>query len=94
MVLTLPFIYPVIVALGFDPIWFGVIAVILMEMGLITPPVGMNAFALAGVCDIPLNTIFRGNWPLGGGDDGLFNHPHLLPCDCHLHTPYDVTKLN
>jgi C4-dicarboxylate transporter DctM subunit len=66
IVLTIPFIYPVILALGFDPIWFGVIAVILMEMGLITPPVGMNAFALAGVCDIPLNTIFRGNWPFVG----------------------------
>jgi tripartite ATP-independent transporter DctM subunit len=63
MVLTVPFIYPVIVALGFDPIWFGVIAVIIMEMGLVTPPVGLNVFALAGVCDVPLPAIFRGVLP-------------------------------
>jgi C4-dicarboxylate transporter DctM subunit len=63
MVLTVPIIYPVMMALGFDPIWFGVIMVILMEMGLITPPVGLNVFALAGVTKSPLNTIFKGVWP-------------------------------
>jgi TRAP-type C4-dicarboxylate transport system permease large subunit len=61
--LTLPIIYPIIKTLGFDPIWFGVIVVILMEMGLITPPVGLNVFALAGVIDVPMQTIFRGIWP-------------------------------
>jgi tripartite ATP-independent transporter DctM subunit len=63
MVLTIPLIYPVITALGFDPIWFGVIVVILMEMGLATPPVGMNVFILATVTDTPMGTIFRGVWP-------------------------------
>ena len=60
---TIPIIYPVIVTLGFDPIWFGVIFVLVIEMGLITPPVGMNAFILGGMTGIPLHTIFRGIVP-------------------------------
>jgi C4-dicarboxylate transporter DctM subunit len=66
MVLTVPFIYPVIISLGFDAVWFGVVMVIILEAGLITPPVGMNVFALAGVTDVPLGTIFRGVWPFVG----------------------------
>lgn len=60
---TIPIIYPVILALGFDPIWFGVIVVLVIEMGLITPPVGMNAFILAGMTELPLQTIFKGVAP-------------------------------
>jgi len=60
---TIPIIYPVIEALGFDPIWFGVIIVLVIEMGLITPPVGMNVFILSGMSDIPLHVIFRGVLP-------------------------------
>jgi C4-dicarboxylate transporter DctM subunit len=64
MFIALPIIFPVISALGFDPIWFGVIIVIIMEMGLITPPVGLNVYAIAGVArDIPMPTIFRGVIP-------------------------------
>jgi tripartite ATP-independent transporter DctM subunit len=64
MVLTMPVIFPVIEALGFDPIWFGVICVIMMEAGLITPPVGLNVYTLAGVVkDVPMETIFRGAMP-------------------------------
>ena len=63
MVLTVPVIYPVILALGFDPIWYGVIMVRVMEVGLITPPVGLNNFILAGVTDTPLGIIFRGVVP-------------------------------
>ena len=64
MVLTMPVIYPVILALGFDPIWFGVIAVLMMEAGLITPPMGLNIFTVAGVAkDVPVETIFRGVMP-------------------------------
>jgi tripartite ATP-independent transporter DctM subunit len=64
MVLTMPVIYPVILALGFDPIWFGVIAVLMMEAGLITPPMGLNIFTVAGVAkDVPVETIFRGVLP-------------------------------
>lgn len=60
---TIPIIYPVIVGLGFDPIWFGVIIVLVIEMGLVTPPVGMNVFILNGMTGIPVETIFRGIVP-------------------------------
>ena len=63
VVLTIPILYPVILALGFDPIWYGVVLVILMEMGMITPPIGMNVFLLAGITGTPVGTIFRGVWP-------------------------------
>jgi tripartite ATP-independent transporter DctM subunit len=64
MVLTLPVIFPIILALGFDPIWFGVIAVLMMEAGLITPPMGLNIFTVAGVVkDVPVEDIFRGTLP-------------------------------
>ena len=64
IVLTIPIIFPVIEALGFDPIWFGVLMVIVLEIGLITPPVGMNVFVIKGVAkDVPLGTIFKGIWP-------------------------------
>ncbi|MGD8562433.1 MAG: TRAP transporter large permease [Desulfarculaceae bacterium] len=64
MVLTLPVIYPIIVALNFNPIWFGVMAVLMMEAGLITPPMGLNIFTVAGVApDTPVETIFRGVAP-------------------------------
>lgn len=63
IILTVPILYPTVVALGFDPIWFGVLMVRVMEIGLITPPIGMNVFMLAGVSDTPLGTIFRGIVP-------------------------------
>jgi tripartite ATP-independent transporter DctM subunit len=63
MVLTLPILFPVILSLGFDPIWYGVIMVRVIEVGLITPPMGMNAFVLAGVTNLPLNIIFKGTVP-------------------------------
>ncbi|MFH1647262.1 MAG: TRAP transporter large permease [Chloroflexota bacterium] len=63
ILLTIPVIFPSILAMGFDPIWFGVIMVRIMEIGLITPPIGMNVFILGGVTDIPLGTIFKGIVP-------------------------------
>lgn len=64
MVLTLPVIFPVVVAIGFDPIWFGVLLVLMMEAGLITPPVGLNIYTIAGIAkDVPMGTIFRGAMP-------------------------------
>ncbi len=65
--LTLPVVFPMLVSLGYDPIWFGVIALKLTEIGSITPPVGLNVYAMKGVIpkemDISLETIFRGVWP-------------------------------
>ena len=64
MVLTIPIIHPMMVNLGFDPIWFGVMVVIMLEMALITPPVGVNVFIIKGVAEeVPMYTIFRGIWP-------------------------------
>jgi TRAP-type C4-dicarboxylate transport system permease large subunit len=54
----------VVLSLGFDPIWFGVVAVLMMEAGLITPPVGLNVYTLAGIArDVPMADIFRGVMP-------------------------------
>ena len=64
IILTVPIIFPVIVALGFDPIWFGVIIVMTVELGLIHPPVGMNVFVLKSVVkDVSFTTIFKGVLP-------------------------------
>ncbi len=65
--LTIPVLFPVICSLGFDPIWFGVIIVLVAEMGVITPPVGINVYVIKGVApDVPLETIFRGIFPFLG----------------------------
>jgi len=64
VVLIVPILFPVILELGLDPIWFAVLTVIMMEMGLITPPIGMNVFIMSGVArDVPMYTIFRGVFP-------------------------------
>jgi tripartite ATP-independent transporter DctM subunit len=64
LLLTLPIFYPVSQHLGFDPLWFGVLIVIAMEMALITPPVGINVYVIKGIAgDVPLSTIFRGIFP-------------------------------
>jgi len=63
MLLTLPVVFPVMMALGYDPIWFGVVLVILLEVGLITPPVGMNLFVIQGLARSPLSTVARGAFP-------------------------------
>jgi TRAP-type C4-dicarboxylate transport system permease large subunit len=64
IILTVPIIFPVIKALGFDPIWFGVIIVMTVELGLIHPPVGMNVFVIKSVVkDVDFTTIFKGVLP-------------------------------
>ncbi len=65
IMLTVPIFYPVVQSLGFDPIWFGVIIVLVTEMGVITPPVGVNVYVVHGVAkDVPLETIFKGVFPM------------------------------
>lgn len=64
ILLTVPIFYPVITGLGFDGIWFGAIIVLVMNMGLILPPVGLSCFVIAGICkDVSLTTIFKGSLP-------------------------------
>ncbi|AET69515.1 TRAP transporter, DctM subunit [Desulfosporosinus orientis DSM 765] len=68
ILLTIPIFFPVVVnTLGYDPIWFGVVVVLVVAMGVITPPVGMNVYIIKGVApEIPLETIFKGVWPFLG----------------------------
>lgn len=64
MLLTLPILFPIVVNMGFDPVWFGVVVVIMMEAGLITPPVGINVFVISGIAkEVPLYEIFKGIVP-------------------------------
>jgi TRAP-type C4-dicarboxylate transport system permease large subunit len=64
MVLTIPILYPLVISLGFDGVWFGVFFVTLLNIGMVTPPVGINVYVTAGVAkDVPLMTIFRGVTP-------------------------------
>jgi tripartite ATP-independent transporter DctM subunit len=64
LVLTLPVVLPLLQELGTSLIWFGVVVVIVLEMGLISPPVGINVFVVKGIApEVPMNTIFRGIWP-------------------------------
>jgi len=62
--LTIPIFYPLILSVGWDPIWFGVIMVVLVEMGVIAPPVGINVFVIHGVAEgVPITTIYKGIFP-------------------------------
>ena len=64
VLLTIPIFYPVILKMGYNPIWFGVIIVVVTQMGVITPPVGVNAYVVSGIDrSIPLQTVFRGAMP-------------------------------
>jgi C4-dicarboxylate transporter, DctM subunit len=64
VLLTIPLFFPIIVALGFDPVWFGVLIVMIVQIGLISPPVGMNLFVLNALLPgVGLGTIFKGVWP-------------------------------
>ncbi|MDD4238423.1 MAG: TRAP transporter large permease [Desulfotomaculaceae bacterium] len=65
ILLTIPIFYPIAInTLGYDPIWFGVVIVLVVAMGVITPPVGMNVYILKGIVpEVPLEVIFKGIWP-------------------------------
>ena len=75
IILTVPIIYPTIVGLGYDPIWWGVIMVRVMEIGMITPPFGINLFVLTKAIDLPIGTAYRGVAPFVIAD---FFHVALL----------------
>ena len=64
LLLTVPVVFPVIAAAGFDPVWFGIVTVITVELGLISPPVGMNVFVIKSVApDVPITAIYKGVLP-------------------------------
>lgn len=69
ILLTVPVFFPLVVHLGFDPVWFGIIIVVVVEIGLISPPVGMNIFVLKSLLpDVPTSTVFRGVMPFFWAD--------------------------
>jgi tripartite ATP-independent transporter DctM subunit len=64
ILLTVPIFFPVVTALGYDPIWFGVVIVVTVQIGLVSPPVGLNVFVISGMArDVPMAAIFRGIMP-------------------------------
>ena len=64
ILLTIPVFFPIVVGLGFDPVWFGIIIVVVVQIGLISPPVGMNMFVVKSMLPgVTTQTIFRGVWP-------------------------------
>src|SRR5690606_14886119 len=63
LILTIPVVLPVIKALGFDPIWFGVIVIVVAEVGMVTPPVGLNVFVVSKYTGRPVDEVFRGVGP-------------------------------
>jgi TRAP-type C4-dicarboxylate transport system permease large subunit len=69
VLLTLPVFFPLIVGLGMDPVWFGILIVTIVEIGLISPPVGMNLFVLSTLLpEVKTTTVFRGVLPFIGAD--------------------------
>jgi len=69
MLITLPFVLPIVTGLGYDPVWWGIINVVVVELGMITPPIGINVFVLYSVArTIPLSQIFRGVMPFVASD--------------------------
>ncbi len=63
LILTIPIVLPVVTKLGFDPIWFGMIVILLAEVGMVTPPVGMNVFVVARTVGMPVGQVFVGVFP-------------------------------
>jgi len=63
LILTVPVVLPVIKALGFDPVWFGVLVIVIAEVGLLTPPVGLNVFVVSRYTGRPVEEVFAGVWP-------------------------------
>jgi len=62
LILTLPIIFPVLTGVGFDPVWMGVIVIKTVEIGLVTPPMGLNCFVVSSVTKVPVHVVFRGIW--------------------------------
>ncbi|MCZ4287710.1 TRAP transporter large permease [Hoeflea alexandrii] len=63
LILTVPVVLPVVLSLGYDPIWFGIIIILLAEVGMVTPPIGLNVYVVARNTNQPVETVFRGVWP-------------------------------
>ena len=86
MILTLPFLFPISVNMGIDPVWFGVFVTVMMEIALLTPPVGLNVFVMSGIAtDVPMGTIFKGMAPFLIGE--------YIVLACMIYFPWTVMWL-
>ena len=63
MIMTLPVVFPVVIGLGFDQVWFGIFMVLMLEFALLTPPVGMNLYVIRGVIGCPIVEVIKGTFP-------------------------------
>jgi TRAP-type C4-dicarboxylate transport system permease large subunit len=63
VILTTPILFPIMMEMGFDPVWWGVIMVRMIEIGMITPPFGINLFGLSASADVPVGIMYRGIVP-------------------------------
>ena len=69
MVITVPIFAPLVTDLGYSPIWWGILTIVCMEAGQISPPFGINLFVMSGIApDVPVRTVYRGVWPFFGAD--------------------------
>lgn len=83
MIITLPVVFPLVVGLGFDPIWWGIINIMVIEIGQITPPIGIIPFVLHGMApEVPLKTIFGGIVPFFFADLARLAIIALFPALC------------
>jgi tripartite ATP-independent transporter DctM subunit len=80
IMLTIPIIYPVVLQLNFDPIWFGVVIVLISQIAVVTPPVGVNVYVVKGIApDVPIASIFRGTFPFLVGMVALLGAVLVFP---------------
>ena len=94
IILTVPIVFPVVTALGFDPIWFGIIIVMTVELGLIHPPVGMNVFVIkTAVKDVSFATIFKGVLPFIATDMRASRHLDRISLHRALPAKPDVRSI-
>lgn len=63
LVLTVPVVIPLVIDLGFNPIWFGILKIVLAEIGMVVPPIGLNVFVVAKTANVPIKEVFHGIWP-------------------------------
>lgn len=63
IIMTLPIFFPMVMEAGFDPVWFGILVCVMLEMGVITPPIGLNVFLMSSLSNVPIYSIFRGIFP-------------------------------
>lgn len=93
MMLTVPIFLPIMTQLGFDEIWFGIIIIVVMQLGLITPPVGSSCYVISGIArDIPLTKIFKGSLALLHSPAAHHCPLSYFPADCPVAPEFGLIR--